>query len=147
MEVDRIIYKAKDGRLFNDPLECEDYEKTIGILQGSVGYLINELEKNDRPKCYMFGIVLVREKDGSSTIYTRYTANLDDKLEDYVNVSNLTEEQRYESFTIGDFLKLLKNLDKDLMCQWMIVFSDNIDLSAPGIMANYNEQAWPKEKK
>ena len=47
MEVEKIIYKAKDGRLFYDPLECEDYEKTIGILPGSVGDLINELEKND----------------------------------------------------------------------------------------------------
>ena len=146
MEIEKIIYKAKDGRLFDDPLKCEDYEKTVGILPGSVGDLINELEKDDKQNCYMFGVVLVREKNGTGSIYTRYTANIDYRLEDYVNVSNLTEEQLYESTTIGDFLETLKKLDKDLMCQYMIVYSHNIDLSTPGLMVNFNKEAWPKQK-
>ena len=146
MEIDTIIYKAKDGRIFYDPLKCEEYEKTLGILPGSVAQLISEMEKSTKPESYIFGIVLVLEPDGIKRIYLRNTCCVDDRLESYVNVDDLTEEQRYMYSTAGDFLEMLRKLDKDLPCHYMIVWSDDIDLKNPGIMANYNYTIWEKSK-
>ena len=142
MEIDRIIYKAKDGKIFLDPLECEEYEKNIGVLQGSVGKLVIDLESHD-PKEYIYGIVLV--KDGEKmTLHTRCTICVDFMLEDYVNVDNLPEEKRHVTSTVGELLLMLKMLDKDLPCQYFLLFSDNIKLNHPGAMANYNQDAWIK---
>lgn len=142
MEIAEIYYKAKDGKIFTDPLKCEDYEKTLGVLPGSVGRLIQELEKLN-PKFYICGIVYIKEKD-CGTIYCRCTTCCDHLLEDYVNVEDLQEYQRYLYQTAGEFVKELKKKDKDYPCQWMIVFSENIKMSKPGIMANYNQEVWDK---
>lgn len=147
MEIERIIYKAKDGRTFFDPIECQEYEKTIGVLKGSVGELVNELQKNCKEEQYVSGIILVRNVNGTGDVYVRYTGCIDHKLEDYVNVYNLKEEQRYESATIGELINRLKQLDKDLPCQYTIVYSDHIDMHDSGMMANYNADAWNKDKK
>lgn len=149
MEVANITYRAKDGKLFLDPLECEEYEKTIGILPGSVGALIADLEKL-KPTMYIHGVVLVREKEANkdeSAIYTRTTMCCDSLLEDYVNVNNLTEEQRYMSETVGCFIKELKKTNKDYPCQYMLAFSHNISMVPAGVMSNYNISAWRSEDK
>ena len=138
-----INYKAKDGRTFTDPLECEEYEKTLGVIPGSVGDLIQELEKRN-PNDYIFGIVLIKGNDITNVIL-RATICLDGKLEDYVNLENLTEEQRYLSETIGILLRTLRKMDKDAPCQWWIVHSKDISLKGAGMVANYNKRCWPKQ--
>lgn len=140
MEIDTIYYKAKDGRIFTDPLECESYEKTIGILPGSVGDLINDLEKHDMGE-YVFAFIYVSLPD-KKIINTFTTLCLDDYLETYVNVNDLREDQRYVSFTIGQMIEVLSKYDKDAMCQYMISYSNHLNMSNPGIMANYNKSVW-----
>ena len=147
MEVACIYYKAKDGRIFKDPLECEEYEKTIGILGGSVGELINELEKHAKPEEYVNGMVMVRKADGTGSMYIRCTVCIDDMLEDYVNVENLSKEQRYVAQTVGELLSELKKEDKDLPCQYFLIWSDDIDLKNFGSMSNFNKAAWGEDKK
>ena len=55
MEIDTIIYKAKDGRTFTDPLKCEEYEKHLGVINGSIGELVKILEEKnpDHQVCLM----------------------------------------------------------------------------------------------
>lgn len=142
MEIDTIYYKAKDGRLFTDPLKCEEYEKTIGILPGSVGALIVELEKIGNPKSYIDGIIYVKHPDGKKTIFTPYTICVDDQLESFVNIKDLTQEQRYQYTTIGRLIEFFRQLNKDSQCQYMIVWSDDIDFNKPSIMANHNKDVW-----
>lgn len=142
MEIDTIYYKAKDGRLFTDPLKCEDYEKTLGILPGSVADLISQMEKLIKPESYIFGIVFVRMPDGQKRFYVRCTCCVDDQLESFVNVKDLTWEQRYLYETAGDFMETLRRIDKDAPCQYMIVYSGNIDFNSPGIIANHNKTIW-----
>ena len=142
MEIAEIYYKAKDGKIFTDPLKCEDYEKTLGILPGSVGALINELEKLE-PSTYIFGIVYVKEKEGKS-VYCRCTVCCDNMLEDYVNVDDLGEDKRYLYETAEEFVRLLKKTNKDYPCQWMLAFSNNIDMKNIGIMSLSNPKVWDK---
>lgn len=144
MDIATIIYKAKDGRTFTDPLACEEYEKTLGVIPGSVGDLIQELEKRN-PNDYIFGIVFIKGNDKNNILLIRITICLDGILEDYVNLENLTEEQRYLSETIGVFLRTLRKMDKDAPCQWWIIHSKDISLKGAGMMANYNEKCWAKQ--
>lgn len=146
MEIAEIYYKAKDGKIFLDPLECEEYEKKIGILDGSVGDLIHTLEKVAQPKDYIFGIALVRKPNGAANVYTRCTAYIGYKLEDYVNVENLSKEQLYESATVDDLIQALKQEDKDLPCQYFLIWSENIDMHGFSMMSNHNKAAWPKDE-
>ena len=149
MEVESIIYRAKDGKLFFDPLQCEEYEKTIGILPGTVGALIADLEKLE-PSNYIHGIVLVREKDGEkdvSAVYARTTVCCDSLLEDYVNVANLTKEQRYIKFTVGNFINELKQTNKDYPCQYMLEYSNSVNMVPAGLISNYNKDAWRSKDK
>ncbi len=143
MKVASIIYEAKDGRLFHDPLECEEYEKTIGILPGSVGALIQALENLD-PSEYIFGLVIVKAEQ--VTIYSRATVCIDNLLEDYVNVNNLKEEQRHIIETAGNFIKELKKTDKDYPCQYMLMHSSTLNMFPCAVMSNYNEKVWKEDK-
>ena len=139
-------YIAKDGKLFDDPLKCEEYEKSLGILSGSVGHLINILQKETTDKQYITGIVIVRQSDNRK-ILARYTGDISHHLEDYVNVDNLKTEQRYEASTVGGLLRTLKELDKDLPCQYMIAYSDNLNMTCCGMLSNYNPKVWNDENK
>lgn len=134
-------YIAKDGKSFDDPMECQEYEKTIGILSGSVGELIHLLDKNTKRNYYIFGVVKIRDGN-KGYIYTRYTACIDYLLEDYVNVEDLPEEKRYEKATVGELADTLRKLDKDLPCQFFIIFSETVDLKCPGCIANHNPYVW-----
>ena len=137
-----VCYIAKDGSRFTDALLCEEYEKTIGIIPNTVADLILTLSKHDE-KEYIFGIALVRHrKDGSASIYTRFTGCCDDALESFVNIKDLTEEQRYITATVGDMIDALRKLDGDDPVQYMIVFSSDIEFHGPGVMANHNPLVW-----
>ncbi len=144
MEAD-VIYRAKDGRTFTDPLKCEDYEKTLGILKGSVGDLVNRLGAFN-PDCYVIGIIKVND-GGKGTIYARFTMCLDHYLEDYVNPENLTKEQRYATYTIGGLIRALREINQDAPCQYMIMFDSDIDFKDNKIMANWNDKAWDQQDK
>lgn len=136
-----VTYIAKDGRRFTDAIQCEEYEKTIGIIPHTVADLLLTLGKHDE-KEYVYGILLIRHKDGSASIYTRFTGCCDDVLESFVNIRDLTEEQRYITDTVGELKEALRKLDGDDPVQYMIVYSQNIEFDSPGIMANYNPLAW-----
>ena len=144
MEIDRIVYKAKDGKIFFDPIECEEYEKTIGVLPGSVGDLLNELDKNTSDTDYIHSIVKILDGD-ESRIDMRTTICVDNLLEDYVNVENLSEEKRYAISTAGELKNILKEVNQDLPCQWFVIFSSDINFDCLGAMSNYNKNAWRKD--
>ena len=144
MEVASIIYRAKDGRLFHDPLECEEYEKTIGILPGTVGALIKNLEELSLTD-YIMGLVVVKEEE-CCCFYRRETVCCDSLLEDFVNIKELTKEQRYLYETVGDFIEELKKTNKDYPCQYMLAHSSNINMRPSAVMSNYNEKVWRKDK-
>lgn len=137
-------YVAKDGRTFDDALECQEYEKTLGVVSGSVGDFINMLEKNTKRETYIFGVVKVRDGNTNS-LYIRATMPVDDMLEDFVNVEELTEEQRYKVATAGELADTLRKLNQDLPCACFIVFSDNINLGNAGCMECHNQMAWDEE--
>ena len=146
MEIATIYYKAKDGRIFTDPLECEEYEKTIDIVKGSAADFIRYLEKVYKPETYVSGIVYLRTPDGKKNIMTCHTFCCDVQLATFVNVDDLAPEQRYIITTIEDVIRFLKKFDKDSPVQYMLAFADDVDFTRPGVMAMCNDKVWDKKK-
>ena len=146
MEVDTILYRAKDGRIFEDPLKCEEYEKTIGIISGSCADFMRYLEENFEPSFYVHGLIFVRNPDGSKSLHSCATINCSDKLESYVNVKDLDEGQLYISTTVADVIRFLKLCDKDSPVHYMLAFSDDICMKHPGVMSMSNHEVWTKEE-
>ena len=137
-----VTYIAKDGKTFKDALQCQEYEKTIGVVPYTVADVILELDKLD-DSTYIFGIVFIRHrKDDSSSIYAYCTVCIDEKLESFVNVNNLTAEQRYITGTVGELKDALRMIDKDDWAQYMIAYSPDIELKHPVIMASHNPKVW-----
>lgn len=145
MEIDTIFYKAKDGRIFTDPLECEEYEKTIDIVKGSAAHVIQILGEL-RPETYVHGIVYLVTPDGKK--YTRMCATVccDRRLEPFVNVADLSIEQRYVTNTVADVLMFLKQFDKDSKVTYLLTYDDDIKFSSPGIVFFRNDEIWDKKK-
>jgi hypothetical protein len=54
-----IKYRAKDGRVFDDPFKCEDYENTLGISPGTIGDVLQFLEKEPEDK-HVSGILICK---------------------------------------------------------------------------------------
>lgn len=148
MEVSSIIYKAKDGKLFYDPLECEQYEKTIGILPGSIADMVRFVRENRGDCKYMTGAVLYARPDGTKTFHNLNTLCIDDNLESFVNVKDLQEEQRYVFMKVDDFIAYYdKEKCKDWPCQWLFALSEYIDMREICTMSNGNNpNVWKKKE-
>lgn len=149
MEIDSIFYKAKDGRIFTDPLACEEYEKTIGIVKGSVGAMLLDVEKHmPEKKGYVAGLVQVKDGEGVKLwIYAIYC--IDDRLESFVNVNNLQPEQRYVSTTVEKLFEDFKDVDHDNPCQYMLLLSTGFNARDCEMwtIANWNQKAWSVKEK
>ena len=145
MEIDTIFYKAKDGRVFTDPLECEAYESRLGTVPGTVASLILDLAKMD-PETYIRGIVYIRRKNGTKVTYSHFTACVDDKLESFVNVRDLSDEQRCIVCKVKDLVLALKDEDRDDPEQHTILSSRDIMMEKNvSIDANWNHKVWDNE--
>lgn len=141
MEID-MTYIAKDGRRFRDPLQCEDYEKSLGILPGSVGDLKRRLSLLPQDD-YVWALVVVRDKANDRyAYYQAVTQCIDEQLEDYVNVESLSEEKRYKLYTVREFSMMLENQNQDAACQYMLFHSPQFQGTNVSACANHNPDVW-----
>lgn len=148
MEIATIYYRAKDGRLFTDPLKCEEYEKGLGIIPGSIADMVQHVRKNAGGMKYMSGAVFFRRPDGKSTFHEISTACIDDRLESFVNVKDLQKEQRYVEFTVEEFFAYYDTEEKrDFPCQYLLSLSKEIEMNSIRIMSNGNNpDLWEKKE-
>lgn len=110
MEIDTIIYKAKDGKTFTDPLKCEEYEKHLGVISGSIGELVKILEdKNpDYQVCLM---VMWWDKEKKRI-----------QMEPCLSVKIADDDDAFEKdriVKVKSALKYLRKLPQDAQAQWM----------------------------
>lgn len=144
MRIKKIMYEAKDGAIFWDPIECQEYEKRIGIIPGSVADVIRSLEEiPDDPYCS--GRVVVQTEGGGIVGYCFSTRCIDHKLRSYVNPENLDIEQRYDTNTISDVVRCLSENDKDAPVSVSLCYSNDIAMSGeiPQWYMN-NPRVWVK---
>ena len=138
-----VIYTAKDGMKFNDPYECEEYEKRLGTEPGTVARARIDLKDIGEQK-YVFGMLKVRH-EGSNHYRTYVTRCVDEKLEDYVNVSELDVDKRWIRYTVSDVLHHIERYDDNALCEYEFLYFNhqNIDLDkADGYVGMRNMALW-----
>lgn len=112
MEIDTIIYKAKDGRTFTDPLKCEEYEKMLGVIPGTIGELVKILEGRnpDHQTCLM---VMWWNEEKRLTEMEPY---LSAKIADNDDPMAFEKDRIVKVKTA---INCLKKLPQDAKAQWM----------------------------
>ena len=143
-----ITYTAKDGRRFNDPYECEAYEKRLGTEPGTVARARIDLKELGEDK-YVFGLLKVRHE--VVTNYRSYvTRCVDKKLEDYVNVSELDVDKRWIRSTIGEVLRDMERYNDDDICEYEFLYCDHWEFGGEhqfGCCRTYNPELWEEMEK
>ena len=142
MDID-ITYTAKDGRRFNDPYECEEYEKRLGTEPGTVGRARIDLKEIGESE-YVFGILKVRH-DGINHYRTYMVHCIDNRLEDYVNVSELDVDKRWIRNTISDVLHDMEQYCDEDLCEYEFLFCDHWEFGGEhpfGCCRTNNPELW-----
>ena len=143
-----VIYTAKDGRRFSDPFECEEYEKRLGTRPGTVARARIDLKELGEDK-YVFGMLKVRHDDVNH--YRTYvTRSVDEKLEDYVNVSELDVDKRWIRNTMSDVLRDMEQFGGDDLCEYEFLYCDHWEFGGEhpfGCCRTYNPTLWEEMEK
>ena len=141
-----LVYYAKDGRRFRDPLECERYERTLGLQPGTWGYARESLRALGEDM-YLNGYIAIRH-DGRSRWHHMITTCLDDRLEDYVNVNDLSEDKRWISITIGGMIEFLDTqYSDDDECIYLLTYCKQKDFMCDfGATSQTNNVFWEHGK-
>ena len=146
MDID-ITYTAKDGRRFNDPYECEEYEKRLGTEPGTVGRARIDLKALGENR-YVFGLLKVRH-DGVTNYRSYVTRCVDEKLEDYVDVSSLDVDKRWIRSTIGEVLRDMEQYSDDALCEYEFLYCEHWEFNKHtfGCCRTYNQELWKEMEK
>lgn len=140
-----MIYYAKDGMRFEDPVKCAEYEKTLGVLPGTVGQLKQTLEPY---KEYYFSGTLLVWHNNAPFVGTFATMKIDRQLEEYTDIDELQEEDLYVKVKFGDFIEYLsREYNDDDMCEYSFVYSKALDFAETMIMRGNNPHIWEMMKK
>ena len=143
-----ITYTAKDGRRFSDPYECEEYEKRLGTEPGTVARARIDLKELGEDK-YVFGLLKARHE--SINHYRTYIVRcVDDKLEDYVNVSCLDVDKRWIRNTISDVLHDMEQFSDDDLCEYEFLYCDHWEFGGEhpfGCYQSKNQNLWDEMMK
>jgi len=143
-----ITYTAKDGRRFNDPYECEAYEKRLGTEPGTVARARIDLKEIGEDK-YVFGLLKARH-EGVNHYRSYIVRCVDDKLEDYVNVSSLDVEKRWIRNTISDVLHDMEEFSDDDLCEYEFIYCRHWEFGGEhpfGCTRTHNQTLWEEMEK
>jgi len=147
MDID-ITYTAKDGRRFSDPYKCEEYEKRLGTEAGTVGRARIDLKELGEDR-YVFGMLKVRH-EGVTNYRTYVTRCVDEKLEDYVTVSNLDVDKRWIRSTVADVLRDMEQYSDDDPCEYEFLYCDHWEFGGKhpfGCTRTSNQELWDEMEK
>jgi len=131
MEIDTIIYKAKDGRTFTDPLKCEEYEKNLGVIPGSIGELVKILEKKN-PDHLVHLLVMWWDKEKKQIQMEPYLS---------VKIADDDDPMAFEKdliVKVKTALKYLRKLPQDEQAQWMGWVTESFAADMCTVLANTN---------
>ena len=127
MEV-KVKYIAKDGREFDDPYDCESYEKLLQKKPGTVGYFLNFLKKKCKETDYFYGVIFYRDKDGFHT-YARSTVDLSEQYDGEYITQAMKEAQEQVTTTVKDVINFFEKKDNSFYCGGSFVWGEDIAFS------------------
>ncbi len=143
-----VVYTAKDGKQFSDPFKCEEYENRLGTELGTVARARIDLKEIGENK-YVHGLLKVRHENIS--YYRTYMVRcVDDKLEDYVTVSELDVDKRWIRNTIADALRDMEQFSDDDLCEYEFLYCDHWEFGGEhpfGCCRTHNPKLWDEMEK
>ena len=125
MEID-IIYKAKDGTEFSDPLICEEYEKSLDTLPGTLGYFLRQLDQFEESDLFT-GTMMYKEKDKQVTFYMSVNMDFSDIYEGEIVTQAMKEAQRRATSTVAGVRRHFNGIDLSTPCGGTFVVSKRSD--------------------
>lgn len=138
----KMIYYAKDGMRFDDPIKCAEYERKLGTLPGTVGALKKTLEPYK--DYYAIGLLVVWHKE-HAYYHSFMTYNISNELEKYTDIEELSEEDLYAKCKVSTIIQLIdKNYDDDDLCEYTFFYSQSLHFNILGYMKNDNGNLWEK---
>ena len=138
----KMIYYAKDGMRFDDPIKCAEYERNLGTLPGTVGELKKTLEPYK--DYYVLGVLVIWHK-GKSYTSSFITAPIGYILERYTDVDELPEEERFIKYKMSNVINLIEEkYDDDDLCEYSFLYSKTLDYAITGYMKSNNQTLWDK---
>jgi hypothetical protein len=141
-----LVYISKDGRKFDDPFKCEEYERFLGKEPGKVGHAKEALRSIGMGQ-YLNGYLAVHH-DGQNYWRHFITTCLDEYLENYVNVNELLEEKRWMTATVADAVRMLEEFDDSDECIYLLTCCRQRDFKGPfGATSQQNNNFWDKTQK
>lgn len=136
----QLIYYAKDGMRFDDPVKCVEYERTLGAMPGTVAQLKQILEPYR--EYYFSGTLLVWHNNAPSA-GTYVTMKIDRQLKEYTDIDELQDEDLYVKLKFGELIEYLSTqYDDDDMCEYSFVYSETLDFAKAFIMRGNNPDIW-----
>lgn len=138
----QMIYYAKDGMRFDDPVKCAEYERGLGVMPGTIGDMKKTLEP--RKDCYVTGTLVVWHNEQScSTTFT--TAKIDKRLEEYTDIDELSEEDLYIKCNIETVINYVsQHYNDDDLCECSFLYSQRLDFKNASYMRIANPLYWEK---
>lgn len=138
----KMIYYAKDGMRFDDPIKCAEYERTLGTLPGTVGELKKKLEPYK--DYYAIGLLVVWHKEHA--YYQSFmTYNISNELEKYTDIEELSEEDLYAKCKVLNIIQMMdKNYNDDDLCEYAFFYSQSLHFNTIGYMKGHNGNLWEK---
>lgn len=136
----QMIYCAKDGMRFDDPVKCAEYERNLGVIPGTVRQLKQALEPYS--EYYFSGTLLVWHNNAAS-VGTYATMKIARQLEEYTDIDELQEEDLYVKIKFREFIEYLSTeYDDDDMCEYSFVYSETLDFTEAFLMRGNNPRIW-----
>lgn len=135
-----LEYIARDGKRFNDPLLCQDYERSLGPAFGTVARAKIDIKGMGEQR-FINGLLKVYHIN-KCHFYGFTTHCIDKHLENYVNPENLEENKRYLSQTFADVLAALNKFDDEDLCEYEFIYSDNRQFNDFACCRTSNNQLW-----
>ena len=137
-----MIYYAKDGTRFDDPIKCAEYERTIGVLSGSIGQLKQTLEPYK--DYYVIGLLVVWHNE-HAYYHSFVTYNIESELDEYTDIEELPEEDHYMKCKVSTVIQTIdKNYDDDDLCEYSFFYSKSLRFNILGYMKINNPFLWEK---
>lgn len=135
-------YIAKDGTRFEDPLECQDYERKLDHPNGTVGRAKIDLAELGKQK-FVHGTLKVHHiKTGKRGYHLYCTRRVDSILKNYVNLEELDGNKLWITSTFADVLKDLDRYDDDDLCEYDFIYSDEKNFDIIGLCRTENSRLW-----
>lgn len=111
----KVRYIAKNGVEFDDPYQCEQYEKLLDCEPGTTGYLLKNLEQFDDEDLFD-GTLCFKKKGCGAQYYSRTNIDFSDLYEGEFVTQAMKEAQERATTKVKDVRTFFGGFTPETAC-------------------------------